>query len=110
MHPALFAIHVANLAPGVELLDDFDRHAGDGVVPGDLVAGTGADPHIDGMGTGRDEARQGQAAGIVLSLGRGQDGQTGAESQYGEQEGANAARKGWQKQHHFADGLDLPYH
>ena len=72
MDPALLAFVVANLAPGVELLDDLDRQplAGEHPVDRVLLARTEAD--VDPVGAERDEARQRQAgAAPGLREGRG---------------------------------------
>src|SRR5207253_1350010 len=62
--PTLGAVLIADFAPDIEFLDDFDGHAADQVFPGDiiLVARPDADRRI--LGPDGDEAGERQAARI----------------------------------------------
>lgn len=115
MHPAFGAVHVADFAPGVEFLNDFDRHTGHGVVPGDIVFGTWPDPDIDRVGSRRDEAGQfksrnrfglGKGHGRVDENARQDQRQNGKNT---EEKATGTARSGVRYEHDFADGLELPY-
>src|SRR3990172_5430793 len=60
--PADRPIGIAHAAPGVELLDDFDRKADAGEHPSDLVVLAGPDAHVDAARLEADETRNRQAA------------------------------------------------
>src|SRR3546814_6093257 len=64
VHPALDPVGVADLAPGVELRDHFDRQVLALVHPLDRVAHAGAGADVDLAGTQRDIAGDRQA-GLV---------------------------------------------
>ncbi len=70
VQPAFGAVGIADFAPGVEFLDDFDRRAGFHIDPGNTVFRARADPHVDRVGAGGDEARQRQAARTFGGLDR----------------------------------------